>query len=32
MLPKTSTYVKSDDGKNECIYFLVKDGDLSEKL
>ena len=31
MLPKTSTYVKSYDGKTKWMYFLIEDDDLSNK-
>ena len=31
MLPKTSAYVKSYDGKTKSIYFLIEDDDLLEK-
>ena len=31
MLPKTRAYVKSCDGQTKLIYFLIEDGDLSEK-
>ena len=31
MLPKTSAYVKSYDGKTKWMYFLIEDDDLSEK-
>ena len=31
MLPKTSTYVKSYDGRIKCIYFLIEDEELSAK-
>ena len=31
MLPKTSDYVKSYDGKTKWIYFLIENEDLSEK-
>ena len=31
MLPKTSAYVKSYDGKTKLIYFLIEDDDLLEK-
>ena len=30
MLPKTSLYVKSYDGKTKCMYFLINN-DLSKK-
>ena len=28
MLPKTTTYVKSYDGKTKLMYFLIEDDDL----
>ena len=31
MLPKTSTYVKSDDGQTKLMYFLIEDDNLFEK-
>ena len=31
MLPKTSAYVKSYDGKTKWMYFLIEDDDLLEK-
>ena len=31
MLPKTSAYVKSYDGKTKWMYFLIKDDGLLEK-
>ena len=31
MLPKTSAYVKSYDGKTRWMYFLIEDGELLEK-
>ena len=31
MLPKTSAYVYSYDGKTKWIYFLIEDDDLLEK-
>ena len=31
MLLKTSTYVKSYDGQNKWMYFLIDDDDLLEK-
>ena len=31
MFPKTSTYVKSYDGKTKWMYFLIEDDDLLEK-
>ena len=31
MLPKTSAYVKSNDGQTEWMYFLIEDVDLLEK-
>ena len=31
MLLKTSTYVKSYDGQNKWMYFLIEDDDLLEK-
>ena len=31
MLPKTSSYIKSHDGQNKCMYFLIEDNDLLEK-
>ena len=30
-LPKTSSYVKSYDGKTKWMYFLIEDDDLLEK-
>ena len=30
MIPKTSTYVKSYDGKTKWMYFLIEDDDLLE--
>ena len=31
MLPKTSIYVKSDDGQTKWMYFLIEDDDLLGK-
>ena len=31
ILPKTSAYVKSYDGRTKCVYFLIENGDLLEK-
>ena len=31
MLPKTSTYVKSYDGKTKWMYFLIENDDLLKK-
>ena len=31
MLPKTSAYVKSYDGKTKGMYFLIEDDELLEK-
>ena len=31
MLPKTSAYVKSYDGKTKWMYFLIEDDGLLEK-
>ena len=31
MLPKTSVYVKSDDGHTKWMYFLTEDDGLLEK-
>ena len=31
MLPKTSAYVKSYDGQNKWIYFLIEDDEFLEK-
>ena len=31
MLPKTTTYVKSYDGKTKWMYFFIKNDDLLEK-
>ena len=31
MLPKTSAYVKSYNGQNKWMYFLIEDDDLLEK-
>ena len=31
MLPKTSTYVKSDDEQTKLMYFLIEDDNLFEK-
>ena len=31
MLPKTSVYVKSYDGKTKWMYFLIEDDDLLKK-
>ena len=31
MVPKTSTYVKSYDGKNKWMNFLIKDDELLKK-
>ena len=31
MLPKTSAYVKSYDGKTKWMYFLIENEDLLEK-
>ena len=31
MLPKTSAYVKSYDGQNKWMYFLIEEDDLLEK-
>ena len=31
MLPKTSAYVKTYNGKTKCIYFLIENHDLPEK-
>ena len=31
MLPKTSAYVKSCDGKTEWMYFWIEDDELLEK-
>ena len=31
ILPKTSAYVKSCDGKSEWMFFLIEDDDLLEK-
>ena len=31
ILPKTSTYVKSYDGQNKWLYFLIEDDDLQKK-
>ena len=31
MLPKTSAYVQSYDGKTKWMYFLIEDDDLLEK-
>ena len=28
MLLKTSAYVKSNDGQNNCMYYLMEDNDL----
>ena len=31
MLPKTSAYVKSHDGQNKWMYFLIEEDELLEK-
>ena len=31
MLPKTSAYVKSYDGQNKWMYYLIEDNDLLKK-
>ena len=31
MLPKTSAFVKSYDGRTKWVYFLIEDDDLLEK-
>ena len=31
MLPKASAYVKSYDGQNKWMHFLIQDDDLLEK-
>ena len=31
MLPKTSAYIKSDDGRTKLMYFLIEDDDLLKK-
>ena len=31
MLPKTSAYVKSNDGQTKSMYFLIEHDNLSEK-
>ena len=31
MLPKTSAFIKSYDGKTKRMYFLIEDDDLLEK-
>ena len=31
MLPETSTYVKTYDGQNKWMYFLIEDDDLLKK-
>ena len=31
MLPKTSAYVKSSNGQNKWMYFLIEDDDVLEK-
>ena len=31
MLPKTSAYVKSSNGRNKWMYFLIEDENLLEK-
>ena len=31
MLPKTSAYVKSNDGQTKLMYYLIKDEDLLER-
>ena len=31
VLPKTSAYVKSTNGKTKWMYFLIEDNDLTEK-
>ena len=32
MVPKTSTYVKSYDGKNKWMNFLIKDDELLKNI
>ena len=32
MLPKTSAYVKSYAGQTKCMFFLIENGDLLEKI
>ena len=32
MVPKTSTYVKSYDGKNQWMNFLIKDDELLKNI
>ena len=32
MVPKTSTYVKSYDGKSTWMHFLIEDDELLKKI